>query len=210
MLQPIDYDYRPASYWAPQNLHQVVANIKGAERKNAALRLIDEARLEEASAVILADAVSEETRNLASKVHPSLMGGEYLPDYQTSEAEIARVTMASLTQDVISIRARSAQGQIGYRAVDEYDSQIRIEPNRSKRPLSLRQLVRLIDTGASDELGPIGLGIIQIQFDCTEQPAESFVDFLEFTSEFYPDLANHYRFATLRWVEQNRERRATR
>jgi hypothetical protein len=210
MLQPINYDYRPASYWAPQNVRQVVANIKGAERKKTALRLIDEARLDEAHAVILADTLSGRERELAGKADPSLMGGEYLPDYCACEAEIARVTMASLTQDVISIRAYPRHGRIGYRAVDEYKSQIRVKPGQSKRPLSLRQLIRLIDTGESDELGPIGLCIIQIQFDCTEEPAESFASFVEFSSEFYPDLTRHYRFKTRWWVEQNRKRRAAR
>ncbi len=210
LLQPIDYDYRPASYWNLQNLGQVVANIKGAARKKTALRLIDEALLDEAGAVTLTDTLSEEERDLAGKVHPALMGGEYLPAYEASEVEIARITMASITQDVISIRAYPTQGRIGYRVVDEYNSETRVKPEHSKRPLSLRQLIRLIDTAESNELGPIGLGIIQIQFDCTEESAESFADFMQFTSEFYPDLTRHYWLATRRWVEQNRKRRAER
>jgi len=76
--------------------------------------------------------------------------------------------------------------------------------------LTLRQLVRLIDTAQRDEMGPIGLGIIQTNFDCSEEAAESYADFMEFTSEFYPNLSTHYWFATQRWVEQNRQRRPAR
>jgi hypothetical protein len=135
------------------------------------------------------------------------MGGEYLPDSDADEVEIARVTMASVMQDVISVRASPKRGGIRYRVVDEYNTTFQIKPEFSKRPLSLRQLVRLIDTGNSYELGPIGLGIIQSHVDCTDQPAEAFADFMDFSSEFYPGLSKHYWFATQRWLEQNGKRR---
>src|SRR5262245_38812973 len=41
LLQPIDYSYRPASYWVAEGLCQLVANIKGAERKKKALQLVE-------------------------------------------------------------------------------------------------------------------------------------------------------------------------
>ncbi len=208
LLNPIDYSFRPVSYWRAANLQQLVANIKGAERKKLALRLIAQGRLDEADGFILADTLSDRERTLAGQVHPALMGGEYLPDYREHEVEIARVTMASTTQDVISIRARPQPGGIGLRVLDEYDSTFTIKPPLAKRPLSLRQLIRLIDAGKGDQMGPIGLGIIQINFDCTEEPAESFAEFMEFSSEFYPELSKHYRFATQRWVEQNCRKRS--
>jgi hypothetical protein len=206
-LKPIDYDYRPTSYWAKQNLHQLVANIKGAERKKTTLALIEEGRLDEANEFVLADGLSEEDRALAGEVHPALMGGEYLPDYGVTEVEIARVTMASTTQGVISIRAFTAKRGIGFKVVDEYNSTFAIRPSFSKRPLSLRQLVRLIDTGNSYEMGPIGLGIIQINWDCGNSSAESYADFMDFSSEFYPNLGIHYWFATKPWVERNSKKR---
>ncbi len=210
VLKPIDYSFRPASYWHTKDLRQIVANIKGAERKKMALRLIAEGRLDEADGFILTDTLSNEDRTLTGQVHPALMGGEYLPDYAASEVEIARVTMASTTQDVISIRAQPQPGGIGFRVADEYDSTFTIKPPFAKRALSLRQLVHLIDTADGDHHGPIGLGILQINFDCTEEPAESFAEFMEFASEFYPDLSRHYWFATQRWVDQNRGREAAR
>jgi hypothetical protein len=102
------------------------------------------------------------------------------------------------------------QGGIGFRVVDEYDSTCKITPPFAKRPLRLRQLVQLIDTAEGDKHGPIGLGILQISFECSESPSESYSEFMDFSSEFYPDLSTHYWFATQRWVEQNRRRKAAR
>ena len=204
LLKPIDYSFRPGSYWHGEDLYQFVSNIKGAERKKIALRLIAEGRLDEADEFILADTLSERDRTLVGQVHPALMGGEYLPDYAASEVEIARVTMASTTQDVISIRAHPQPGGIGFRVVDEYNSACTIKLSFANRCLSLRQLVRLIDTANRDNMGSIGLGIIQTNFECSELPVESFEEFLEFSSEFYPDLGKHYWFATKRWIEPNR------
>jgi hypothetical protein len=207
VVQPIDYSYRPSSYWDAINLRQVVANIKGAERKKLALRLMKERRLEEASDLILADCLSNEDRVRLSELHPALMGGEFLPEYLADEVEIARVTMASVTTDVIGVRARPENRRIAYRAVDEYDSRFVIRPRSSLRPLSLRQLISLIDTGRDSKGNAIGLGIVQTLLDCTEEPAAAFAGFLEFSSEFYPDLSEHYRMATQQWLAENRKRR---
>jgi len=82
MFEQINYDYRPASYWNPQNLRQLIANIKGAERKKRALRLIEAGRLDEAADFVLAESLCDEQRTLAGQEHPALMGGEYLPGYR--------------------------------------------------------------------------------------------------------------------------------
>jgi len=39
-------------------------------------------------------------------IHPSFMGGEYLPGYRRNEVEIVRIELDSTTSDVISLRAR--------------------------------------------------------------------------------------------------------
>ena len=40
------------------------------------------------------------------------MSGEYLPDFEGDEVEIARVTLASVTGDVVSIRARRQEFRV--------------------------------------------------------------------------------------------------
>jgi len=39
-------------------------------------------------------------------IHPSFMGGEYLPGYRRNEVEIVRIELDSTTSDAISLRAR--------------------------------------------------------------------------------------------------------
>jgi hypothetical protein len=75
------------------------------------------------------------------------MGGEYLPDAQTDEVEIARIIFDSAGQDVISIRATRRDGStIHYQVADEYERTFRFEPTTSAQPLTLRELISLIDT----------------------------------------------------------------
>ena len=54
------------------------------------------------------------------RIHPAFMGGEYLPDLSQDEVKIARITIASTTQDVTSVYARRGKNRIHYRVVDEY------------------------------------------------------------------------------------------
>ena len=49
------------------------------------------------------------------------MGGNYLPDTEDGEVEIARIRIKSTTFDVTSVYARAEGGAIHYRVVDEYD-----------------------------------------------------------------------------------------
>jgi len=195
----INYAFRPSAYWSPSNLAQVLANIKGAERKRAALRLNlpkDER--------LLADSLSDHERALASHVHPALMGGEYLPDSGSGEVEIARITMASTTQDVISIRAWPDQQGIAYRVVDEYDSDFTLDFFRSDQPLTLGALIYLID---STRLEDVGIAVAYLDFMVKECGCDwkDYANFLEFSSEFYPQLTEHYRMAVEEWVRSMRE-----
>ena len=83
-------------------------------------------------------------------VHPWFKGGEYLPDLLPREVEIVRVTLKSVTMDVISIRARWTKDRIKYRIVDEYwdDSSFdyHLIQKTSVKPLAMRQLIRIIDS----------------------------------------------------------------
>ena len=71
---------------------------------------------------ILSERASEEfLQRSNATLGPSWMGGEYLPDLEGREVEIARVVLASVTMDVFSLRARLLpDGGYGYRMVDEY------------------------------------------------------------------------------------------
>ena len=87
-------------------------------------------------------ALSEEERRAIGRIHPALMGGEYLPDLDATEIEIARISIRSTTGDVTSLYARRGEGCIHYRVVDEYDGDTLTGDNErsSDKPLTLGEL----------------------------------------------------------------------
>jgi hypothetical protein len=117
----IDLGFRPTSYFWPLGLEtHLLARIKGAERKLALQTLIGAGRLDEVPAFLAQSALDPEERRAVGRIHPAFMGGEYLPDMKQEEVAIARITIASTTQDVTSVYARRGKGRIHYRVVDEY------------------------------------------------------------------------------------------
>jgi len=58
-----------------------------------------------------------------------------------------RIELDSTTSDVISLRARPIgrkRPRIGYTLVDEYETEYKIRPVRTARPLTLGQLITLL------------------------------------------------------------------
>ena len=140
----IDLDYRPASYFWPHGLAtHLLARVKGAARKAALKDLIDAGRLDEVPAFLAKSALSEAERRAIGRIHPALMGGEYLPDLDATEIEIARISIRSTTGDVTSLYARRGEGCIHYRVVDEYDGDTLTGDNErsSDKPLTLGELL---------------------------------------------------------------------
>jgi len=165
-----DLAFRPDTYWeAGDALTALLVNVKGTRRRemirdiaagHAAARvseLVDageltgdageavRAALSEIDPGLLEAALSDDDRTSLGRIHPSFMGGEYLPDYRTGEVEIVRIQLKSTTYDVISVRARRTPKRIAYRVVDEYGAEFLWRPTHSRRPLSLGEMIRLID-----------------------------------------------------------------
>lgn len=141
--QGISLKYRPTSYfWAADHHITLVSDIKGAER-----RKLCELALEQGQTDLDPDlrhhALREEQRQALGRIHPNFMGGEYLPSTRGREVEIARVTIASTTQDVTCVYARQVGQRIHYRVVDEYsgDTLEGIGTRTSTQPLTLEQLI---------------------------------------------------------------------
>ena len=104
----INYDFRPESYWAPArgSLDAALRNVKGRNRREVIKDYHSRGLLPALSDDLLQDTLDEDTRRSLDLIHPSFMGGEYLPDYRRDEIEIARIELESTTSDVISVRAR--------------------------------------------------------------------------------------------------------
>jgi hypothetical protein len=87
---------------------------------------------------------------------PMFGGGSYLPRLKPDEFEIAGVALRSTLGDVISVRARpTPTGRISFRVVDEYGNRYKLQHPLRHEPLSLGELIELMDT--ADFGGGVGL-----------------------------------------------------
>lgn len=213
-----DLAFRPGSYWEPASaLGAIVGNVKGQNRR----RMIADVAggplpgfPEGIDPSLLEDELDADARRELGAIHPSWMGGEYLPRYLPGEVEIARVVLASVTQDVISIRARRRRGgrRILYRVVDEYpdDWHYKWRPHSSARPLTLAALIGLIDGAGHEDLNQDRRSLpdaLRDFNDCGD--LEPLVAFVEVASEFYPQLVRYYRDQAEAWLaRRTAERRA--
>jgi hypothetical protein len=195
----IDLDYRPSSYfWALDTNVRLPSSISGEAR-----RKLHRARIEAGIAVDdrLDDPVLDEAMRAAwGRVHPSNMGGEYLPPLRKGEVEIARISLESTTADQTSVRARRVCERIRYRVVDEYmeDSTYVCRPASSAAPLSLGELISLMES-ASDG-GSMIFPILAM--NSRDSAPAALATFITVTSDFYADLGRYYRALTDAWLDE--------
>jgi hypothetical protein len=195
--------FRPHSYWKDNDpLVAILRNVKGSRRRQMIRDYWNAGTIEDLDPALLADETDPELLGFLGQLHPSFMGGEYLPEYLPTEVEIARIELQSVTSDVISIRARRESGDslIHYRILDEYGTTFDIDPETSAEPLTHDELVRLIDTVNGGEAGGLGLCFNQMNLDGSG--AESLRHFTTVRSDFYPDLHSHYDAIHEQWVEE--------
>ena len=228
MSERADYDmeFRPPGYFDISDLDKrVLSPIKGERRRQIVREMLEGSKPEELDHLdsstfnILRDSLfeeelSEQERKTIGEIHPAHMGGEFLPSSVEDGVEIARVSLESTTADVISIRAKPAGQKIIYDIVDEYESEFRFEPRESDLPLTMGELVRLIDQtetmdhGDQDDYGK-GLtdSFRNMNLVEGENPRE-LLDFVTVSSEFYPMLQSYYRDRAAEWTERIEARRA--
>jgi hypothetical protein len=205
----IDYKQRPSSYWNDETLEQaILKNIKGDFRREEIRKALAAGTLEDIPKEILQEALSENVRSFTGRIHPRFMGGEYLPDLEASEVEIARISLQSTTFDVISIRARrTSKGTILYRVVDEYEGDFQLSRKSSKKPLSLRELIVFLEkTDLEGMRGGLMLGYNNMNadyMDRTERP--QLRHFTSIGSEFYPQLSSHCEEVFREWAGEEIE-----
>jgi hypothetical protein len=196
----IALDYRPETYWgSPES---VFANVKGEERRKAIRAAFETGEGTGIPENILADELSPVVRDVASRVDPRNMGGEFLPGYEPGEIEIARIVLASVTQDVMSIRAARTDGRIYYRVVDEYDMAYQTSIQDSDVPLTLRELIQLLDSIETGGVSGSPEAILNSQRPHrTAEEVQDTVDFVRVYSDFYPELESWYAREAAKWAE---------
>lgn len=205
----IDLDFRPHSYWDHADpASAILQNIKGQVRRDMARSVLEGTAPESIGALkpeIFEDEIDEGTRTFLGSCHPAMMGGEYLPGYGAGEVEIARIALESTTGDVISFRARRNRpgALLRYSVVDEYETEYTTTRRTSRRPLSLRQLIELIDgVGGGFDDGEDGLSFVEALI---VYGAEGDVSFASVQSELYPQLQEYYRKRLAAWAAERAE-----
>ena len=193
LLEGIDLSFRPTSYFWPLSAKtHLLATIKGEARRAKTERLLDLGDIKQLNEFLATSTLTEEDRRMWGRIHPSFMGGEYLPDRAEREIEIARITIASTTMDVTSVYARIAGKRIAYRVVDEYGGETLSNKGlrTSVRPLSLGQLEQFfISAYRLDEV---------VKFNELDQAgAQAFVSP---SSSFYPQFGQLIRRRIKQWI----------
>jgi len=216
-----DFAFRPQTYWPELPSEETIhAQVKGTVRRDLAKGMLEgEPWMDAGADFVLEESLDDETRAAWGRVHPDMLGGEFLPDYLQDEVEIARIDLASVTSDALQVRARPDDREIAYRVVDEYETEhgdpstwaYELNPSRSVEPLTLGELIDLIDgarrTGAiayANETYDVGLidGIINQNLEMPGQELESMRDFFTVSSAFYPRLSAYYDARMEHWYEE--------
>lgn len=125
----------------------------------------------------------------------------YLPDLMESEVMVARIVIASTTQDVTCVYARRGKHRIYYRVVDEYGgSTISVRGTRtSMRPLTLGQLEAFFNGAWSI------FAVLDANFGDSGYDLDEMLDFVVCVeSEFYPRLDTLYRRRISAWAAKQR------
>jgi hypothetical protein len=144
----IDLAFRPRTYLGPVPLEaHLLSRVAGETRREILRKELAAGNLD-LPPELFACLLDEEDHNAIGRIHPAVMGGEYLPPLFDDEVEIAHISLASVTADQTSVRAQRVAGGIAYRIVDEYgedETEYRCSPDRSDLPLTLGELVAMID-----------------------------------------------------------------
>lgn len=196
----IDLNYRPASYfWAREHAIPLASDIKGAVRRQLYEHHVQTGEFDVKDADLMLPSLTPEQRRAQGTVHPSLLGGEYLPDTEDGEVEIARIVIASVTMDVASVYARQVSGRIHYRVVDEYDGETYEGPPTctSIKPLPLG---RLVDFFLNCWRLPDTLTCIRGVSGMDRQDAHAFV--VEASSSFYAEFGRLIHARVDEWADE--------
>jgi hypothetical protein len=179
-----DKKFRPKSYFGPQGLPEhLLAQLKGEVIKEQLGALYKEGRYDEIEQLLGEHGITNSEFKELGKIHPMFMGGNYLPDTEENEVEIARIAIESTTFDVTSLFARFEEGIIHYRVVDEYDGDTLSGDSAmtSKKTLTLGEM-----TDFFLNAWPL-MDVLEMNF---EGDLDSALGFFSASSDFYPEFGH--------------------
>ena len=203
----IDYGFRPKSYWdATDPGSAILRNVTGENRRQIIAEFLKDETLEDLDPALLQDEADKDSRERLGRIHPSFLGGEYLPGYHPGEVEIARICLQSTTSDVVTLRARPVPQGIAYRVEDEYQGQFTLPIAVSAVPLTLAEVVRQFEQGRLKELdyeGGLALGYNNMNAEGGD--VESLRHFTTIKSIAYRQLGAHFEHVFEDWVKESSE-----
>lgn len=191
--------FRPKDYFGRYDLqHDLMTHVKGSFRRRHLRAALDAGDIHAVPEPILRQSLSRGLRMAVGAYHPSFMGGEYLPDLEDGELEIARIAIQSTTGDVVCLYARPLGRRIAYRMADEYGGDTLSGDTSlvTLKPLTFGRMVRFF-------LGAWNL------MDCLEANFDDDIDgmhdFFEGESEYYPSFDFELRKRVRRRFKPSRE-----
>ncbi len=183
----IDLEFRPSDRLFPMTAEKLLlSRVKGTWRREVLTIAVAEDQLNEVDPFFTKISLDNEERRARAAVHPTFMGGEYLPDFEEGEIEVARIDLRSTMADAISIRMRQLPEGFAYRVVDEYmDENVNglLEAPTSllaDRPLTLAQF------------GEFAIRVSRLKDICDTDRFDNVDEaqgFVSASSEFYPEFA---------------------
>jgi hypothetical protein len=197
----LDLNFSPRSYFWPLSLERHLrATIKGTKRRDVVDAAIATGRLDLVPVELLKPGMSAKDRQAIGRIHPTFMGGEYLPDIDECEVEIARIEIKSTTCDVTSVRARLDGDAIEYFVVDEYggDTLSGLTACTAERPLTLKELFEFF-VGAWSIFD-----VLENIFGDYGYDEDEMMDFIRPSSEFYPEFGKLCAQSVRDWGEAKR------
>lgn len=178
----IDLEFRPKGFFRPEKLEKyLLSKVKGAVLRKKLQALFEAGQHDEVRNLVGDAAFSVADRKALESIHPMFMGGNYLPDTEDGEVEIARISIRSTTFDVTSVYARPEGGVIRYRVVDEYDGDTLQGPSETTTsiPMTLGEFADFFLTA-----WPL-IEVLEMNF---EGDIEGALGFFSADSNFYPQL----------------------
>lgn len=182
MKNAIDLQYRPKTYFRPERLEKhLLSKVKGTVLRQKLEELFAAGKYTELRELANDVAFSAMDRKVLESIHPMFMGGNYLPDAEEGEVEIARISIESTTYDVTIVYARAEEGVIHYRVVDEYGGDTLQGPaeTRTTQPMTLGEFTDFFLMA-----WPL-TEVLEMNF---EDDIDAALDFFSATSDFYPEL----------------------
>ena len=122
MKESIDLEMRPDTYFSPPEFElELLRKVKNEVLREKIRALFAEGRHGEVIELVeLANSARD--RKALERFHPMYMAGNYLPELEDDEVEIARVILQSVLLDVASVYAKPSSARIDYKVVDDNGS----------------------------------------------------------------------------------------